>query len=67
MFLDIFTALLACGAAAAWVLTGRGKLPPDLTANTGGAHLSEGDLFGGRVADINTYISKRGGVRSRRA
>jgi hypothetical protein len=30
------------------------------TANTGGAHLSEGDLFGGRVADINTYISKRG-------
>jgi hypothetical protein len=30
MFLDIFAALLAWGAAAAWVLTGRGKLPPDL-------------------------------------
>jgi hypothetical protein len=34
------------------------------TANTGGAHLSEGDR-GGRFADINTYISKRGGIRSR--
>jgi hypothetical protein len=30
LFLDIFAALLACGAAAAWVLTGRGKLRPDL-------------------------------------
>jgi hypothetical protein len=30
MFLDIFAALLAWAAAAAWVLTGRGKLPPDL-------------------------------------
>jgi hypothetical protein len=30
MFLDIFAALLAWGAAVAWVLTGRGKLPPDL-------------------------------------
>jgi hypothetical protein len=30
VFLDIFAALLAWGAAIAWVLTGRGKLPPDL-------------------------------------
>jgi hypothetical protein len=30
MFLDIFAALLAWGAAVAWVLTGRGKLAPDL-------------------------------------
>jgi hypothetical protein len=38
VFLDIFTALLAWGAAAAWVLTGRGKLPPDLNhLRTGGA------------------------------
>ena len=29
MFLDIFAALLAWGAAAAWVLTGGDKLPPD--------------------------------------
>jgi hypothetical protein len=29
MFLDIFTALLAWGLAAAWVLTGRKKLPPE--------------------------------------
>ena len=29
MFVDIFTALLALGAAVAWVLTGRDKLPPD--------------------------------------
>ena len=27
MFLDIFAALLAWGLAAAWVLTGRKKLP----------------------------------------
>lgn len=29
MFLDIFAVLLAWLAAAAWVLTGRGELPPD--------------------------------------
>jgi hypothetical protein len=29
MFLDIFAALLAWGLAAAWVLTGRKKLPPE--------------------------------------
>ena len=29
MFIDIFAALLAWGAAAAWVLTGGDKLPPD--------------------------------------
>jgi hypothetical protein len=29
MFLDILAALLAWGAAAAWVLTGGEKLPPD--------------------------------------
>jgi hypothetical protein len=29
MFLDIFAALLAWGAAAAWVLTGGDKFPPD--------------------------------------
>jgi hypothetical protein len=29
MFLDIFAAFLAWGAAAAWVLTGRGELPLD--------------------------------------
>ena len=29
MFLDIFAALLAWGATAAWVLTGGDKLPPD--------------------------------------
>ena len=29
MFLDILAALLAWGAAAAWVLTGGDKLPPD--------------------------------------
>jgi len=39
MFLDIFAALLAWAAAAAWVLTGRGKLPPDLDhVRTGGAN-----------------------------
>jgi hypothetical protein len=38
MFLDIFAALLAWAAAAAWVLTGHGKLPPDLDhLQTGGA------------------------------
>jgi hypothetical protein len=37
MFLDIFAALLAWGAAAAWVLTVRAKLPPDLD------HLRTGD------------------------
>ena len=30
MLLDIFAALLAWGAAVAWVLTGCGNLPPDL-------------------------------------
>jgi hypothetical protein len=29
-FLDIFATLLAWVAATAWVLTGRGELPPDL-------------------------------------
>ena len=29
MFIDIFAALLAWGAGAAWVLTGGDKLPPD--------------------------------------
>jgi hypothetical protein len=29
MFLDIVAALLALGMAAAWVLSGRGQLPPD--------------------------------------
>jgi hypothetical protein len=39
MFLDIFVALLAWVAAAAWVLTGRGKLPPDLDhVRTGGTN-----------------------------
>jgi hypothetical protein len=38
MFLDIFAALLAWGVAVAWVLTGRGKLSPDLDhPRTGGA------------------------------
>ena len=30
MFIDIFAALLALGAAAVWILTARGELPPDL-------------------------------------
>jgi hypothetical protein len=30
MFIDIVAALLALGMAAAWVLTGGDKLPPDL-------------------------------------
>ena len=29
MFLDVFSALLAMGAAAVWILTARGELPPD--------------------------------------
>jgi hypothetical protein len=29
MFLDIVAAVLACGIATAWVLTGGEKLPPD--------------------------------------
>jgi hypothetical protein len=29
MFIDIFAALLALGAAAVWILTARGELPPD--------------------------------------
>ena len=29
MLLDIFAALLALGAAAVWILTARGELPPD--------------------------------------
>jgi hypothetical protein len=38
MFLDIFAALLAWAAAAAWILTGHGKLRPDLDhLRTGGA------------------------------
>jgi hypothetical protein len=34
MFLDIVAALLAWGMAAAWVLTGGEKLPPDLDPTT---------------------------------
>jgi hypothetical protein len=38
MFLDIFAALLAWGAAVAWVLTGRGELRSELDhLRTGGA------------------------------
>ena len=29
MFVDVFAALLALGAAAVWILTARGELPPD--------------------------------------
>jgi hypothetical protein len=29
MFVDIVAALLACGTAAGWILSGRGKLPPN--------------------------------------
>jgi hypothetical protein len=29
MFIDVFAVLLAWGTAAAWVLTGGDKLPPD--------------------------------------
>jgi hypothetical protein len=29
MFVDIFAALLALWAAAVWILTARGELPPD--------------------------------------
>ena len=29
MFLDIFSALLALGTAAVWILTARGELPPE--------------------------------------
>jgi hypothetical protein len=29
MFVDIVAALLACAAAACWILSGRGKLPPN--------------------------------------
>jgi len=35
MFLDIVAALLALGMAAAWVLTGSEKLPPDWVLRTG--------------------------------
>ena len=35
MFLDIVAALLACGMATAWVLTGGEKLPPDWALRTG--------------------------------
>jgi hypothetical protein len=47
MFFDIFAALLAWGAAAAWVLTGGDKLPPDWDhLRTGGADklFDSGDL-----------------------
>jgi hypothetical protein len=30
MFVDIVAALLACGAATVWILSGRRKLPPNL-------------------------------------
>jgi hypothetical protein len=35
MLLDIVAALLASGMAAAWVLTGGEKLPPDWALRTG--------------------------------
>jgi len=37
MFLDIFAALLAWGAAAVWVLTGGDKLTTDRTGSTDNA------------------------------
>jgi hypothetical protein len=42
MFLDISAALLAWGAAVAWVLTGRGKLPPDLDHQRAGVQTKPG-------------------------
>jgi hypothetical protein len=51
MYLDIFAALLAWGAAAAWVLTGRGKLPPDLDhLRTGGADKARLEIWGAHRA-----------------